>query len=144
LKPVLNQDYRIFLCYASEDKPAVKNLYRKLQADGFQPWLDEKELSPGQDWSAKIRETISNSLVVLICLSHKSLTKEGFVQKEIKFALDIADEKPEGTIFLIPIRLENCTIPQRLKHLHYVDLFDENGYEKIITSLKLRLVQKSG
>lgn len=53
----------------------------------------------------------------------------------MKFALDAADEKPEGKIFLIPARLEECTIPDRLKQLHCVDLFDLNGYERLLKAL---------
>jgi hypothetical protein len=43
---------------------------------------------------------------ILVCLSPDSINKEGYVQKEIKYALDVADEKPEGVIFFIPARLE--------------------------------------
>ena len=35
---------RIFLCHASEDKPQVREVYRHLQEEGFQPWLDEEDL----------------------------------------------------------------------------------------------------
>jgi len=75
---------------------------------------------------------------VVICLSHKSITKEGYIQKEIKFALDSADEKPEGTIFLIPARLEECVVPDQLGRWQWVDLFDETGYERLLRSLERR------
>jgi len=41
----------------------------------------------------------------------KDITKQGFVQKEIRFALDIADEHPPGRIFIIPVRLVDCDVP---------------------------------
>jgi hypothetical protein len=68
----------------------------------------------------------------------QSINKEGFVQKEIRIALDVADEKPEGTIFVIPARLEQCDVPQRLSHLHWVDLFEKDGYEHLYKALQLR------
>jgi hypothetical protein len=40
---------RIFLCHASEDKPQVREVYQRLGALGFEPWLDEVEILPGQD-----------------------------------------------------------------------------------------------
>jgi hypothetical protein len=44
---------RIFLCYSSGDKPAVRELYRRLRADGFEPWLDGVNLLPGQTGGKK-------------------------------------------------------------------------------------------
>src|SRR5258706_14627645 len=43
----------LFLCHSSRDKAAVRALYRRLKDDGFDPWLDEEKLLPGQDWSMK-------------------------------------------------------------------------------------------
>lgn len=130
---------RVFLCHASADKPAVHDLYQRLNSEGFiQPWLDEEELLPGQDWDTEIRKAVRTSDVVLVCLSPHSITKAGYVQKEIKFALDVADEQPEGTIFLIPLRLEACDVPERLSKWHWANLFEARGYERLLRALKLR------
>jgi len=32
-------------------------------------------------------------------------------------ALDVADEKPDGTIYVIPALLEECSVPDRLKEM---------------------------
>ena len=46
---------RIFLCHASDDKAQVREVYQRLQAiDGLEPWLDEEDLLPGQDWTREI------------------------------------------------------------------------------------------
>ena len=39
---------RIFLAHAREDKPQVRDLYDRLKERGFDPWLDEIDLIPGQ------------------------------------------------------------------------------------------------
>jgi Tol biopolymer transport system component/outer membrane protein assembly factor BamD (BamD/ComL family) len=101
-------------------------------------WLDQEKLLPGQDWRLEIPRAVREADVVVVCLSKKSITKEGYVQKEIKFALDIAEEKPEGTIFLIPARLEDCVVPERLSRWQWVDLYEENGFIRLLRSLKLR------
>jgi hypothetical protein len=129
---------RVFLCHSSGDKPAVRDLYRRLRADGFQPWLDEEELLPGQDWDHEIRRAVRAADAILVCLSCESVTKAGYVQKEIRFALDVADEQPEGTIFLIPLKLEECEIPERLRRWQWVDLFEEEGYERLLRALRVR------
>ena len=129
---------KVFLCHASGDKPKVRELYAYLTAEGINAWLDQEKLLPGQDWRMEIPKAVRDADVVIICLSKQSITKEGYVQKEIVFALDIAEEKPDGTIFLIPARLEECTVPSRLERWQWVDLYAESGYIKLLQSLKIR------
>lgn len=128
----------VFLCHASSDKPAVRELYKTLQRAGFNPWLDEENLLPGQDWNFEITKAVRNSHVVIVCLSEKSVNKKGYVQKEIIFALDVADRQPEGTIFIIPVKLEECNIPNRLSHWQWVSLQEPRGYDRLIAALNRR------
>jgi len=131
---------RVFLCHAKEDKPKVRELYRRLRADGVEVWLDEKSLLPGQDWKVEIPKAVREADVVIVCMSSVSARKEGFVQAEINFALDKALEKPEGTIYIIPAKLEECDAPDKLSRWQWVNLFEdyEGGYEMLMLSLKLR------
>jgi hypothetical protein len=127
---------RVFLCHSSGDKPAVRALYKQLKKDGFEPWLDEEVLLPGDDWAYEIAKAVREAEVVLVCLSRSAITKGGFVQKEIKFALDKADEKPEGSLYIIPVLLEECVVPERLSKWQWVSLVDKQGYEKLNYSLQ--------
>lgn len=129
---------KVFLCHASDDKTRVEPFYDLLVKDGVDPWLDSKKLLAGQKWRIEIQKAMKNSDAVIVFLSSKSTTKEGFVQNEIKIALDLADEKPEGTIFVIPAKLEPCNVPERLSELHWVNLFETNGYEGLFRALKER------
>src|SRR6266851_5867205 len=90
---------QVFLCHSSSDKQAVRKLQSQLRAAGFEPWLDEENLLPGQDWEREIKRAVRTSDVVLVCLS-KSINKAGYLQREIRDVLDVADEQPEGVIFL--------------------------------------------
>lgn len=129
---------RVFLCHSSRDKQAVRDLYKRLKADGIAPWLDEIDILPGQEWESEIRRAVYESDVVLVCLSHAAMTRRGFVHKEITFALDVADEQPERTIYLIPAKLEECEVPERLNRWQWVNYFQEGGYEKLLESLRVR------
>lgn len=129
---------KVFLCHSSGDKPQVRELYRRLREEGIDPWLDEENLIPGQDWQIEIPKAVKKAHAVLVCLSNKSITKEGYVQKEIKFALDAADEKPEGVIFLIPVKLEPCQVPGRLSRWQWVNYYEEGSYKRLLKALKLR------
>ena len=97
---------RIFLCHAREDKAQVREVYHRLRAiEGFEPWLDEKDLLPGQDWAYEIKQALKTSDFILLFLSRASGAKRGYVQREMKLALDALQELPEGTIHTIPVRL---------------------------------------
>jgi hypothetical protein len=126
---------KVFLCHGKEDKSSVRHLYHRLQAVGIEPWLDEEQILPGQDWKLEITRAVRQSDIVLVCLSRTSVGKTGFVQKEIKDALDAADERPEGMIFLIPTRLEECEVPDRLRDRQWVDLFNPRGFDLLLKSL---------
>lgn len=115
---------RVFLCHASQDKPIVRELYRRLLAEWFiDPWLDEEKLLPGMNWDMEVGKAVEAADAVIVCLSNSSVTKEGYVQKELRIALDIALEKPEASIFLIPLRLEDCDTPRSLRQFHGADYF---------------------
>lgn len=137
-----NRPLKVFLCHSSADKPAVRELYQKLRAEPWiQPWLDEEELYPGQDWEIEIERAVESSDVVLVCLSISSINKRGFVQKELRFALDVALEMPEETIFIVPLRLEECTPPRSLRDWQYADYFEsqrDRGFERLLVSLRKR------
>jgi N-acetylmuramoyl-L-alanine amidase len=47
-------------------------------------------------------------------------------------------EKPEGEIFIIPARLEECDNLESLRKWHWVDLFEDDGYEMLMRALRVR------
>ncbi len=137
-----NRKLKVFLCHASEDKLAVRELYQRLKRDKWiDPWLDEENLLPGQDWDLEIEKAVEDTDAVLVFLSHNVVNKAGYIQKEIKKVLDVSDEKPDGTIFVIPVRLEDIEPPKRLAKRHYVDYFQkehhEKSYQRVLRSLAL-------
>lgn len=136
LRPRALSAVRIFLCHSSSDKPAVRQLYNRLLTDGFRPWLDEEDLLPGQDWNLEIGRAIRASEVVLVCLSKESVSRTGYVQREIREVLDAADARPEGALFVVPARLESCPIPERLAKWNCVDLHRKDGYRRLRAALR--------
>lgn len=127
---------QIFLSYAYEDRDKIIEISQQLAKAGYETWVDVMNLLPGQDWEVEIRKALKNSEFVLIFLSQNSTTKEGYIQKEIKSALRLADEKPEGTIFVVPIKLEDVEIPESLKHIQWLEFYRSDGWEKLLRSLK--------
>jgi WD40 repeat protein len=138
---------RVFLSHAQDDKPRVERLYKRLKAVGISPWLHSEEVKPGQDWDFEISQVIPTSAAVVVILSSRSVTKkgsfrkkQGYFQKEIECALAVAKTKPRGTRFIMPVRLDDCGLPENLRQLHWVDLFVRNGFENLHQSLQQRIV----
>jgi hypothetical protein len=143
--PDNNRKLRVFLCHASQDKPVVRELHQRLLAEGWiDPWLDEEKLLPGQDWDIEIEKAVESTDVVIVLLSNNSVTKEGYIQKELRFVLDISNEKPDETIFVIPVRLDDCSIPRRLKKWQYVDYFPSGRKDWALKRLFQSLETRSG
>lgn len=109
---------QVFLSYAHEDRQIVLSFYRRLLIAGFQPWIDIKNLYPGQIWTEEIKRALSNSDFVLIFLTKNSISKEGYVNKEIKSALEIAKEKPVGSVTLIPVKVDDVQVPKKYFNIY--------------------------
>jgi sulfatase modifying factor 1 len=129
---------RVFISYAREDKATAQRLYDDLKKNGADPWLDDENLLPGQHWELEIGKAIKSCDYFLALLSSQSVSKQGYVQKELKTALDILGECPKSRIFFIPARLDDCEpIDEELKGLHCADLFPsyDRGLAKILRAL---------
>ena len=132
---------KVFLCHCSEDKQAVRELNTKLEEDGYDPWLDEEDILPARLWTDEIQQGLHASHAIVVCLSKEFQYKEGFVQKELGYALELAEEKPDRALFLIPVRLEDCGIPARLSSWQCIDLYLPGGYAKLKAVLDERARQ---
>lgn len=115
---------KVFVSYAREDAEIADQLYRSLRMAGINAWMDKHDLLPGQDWDLAIKQEMKSSSHFVCLLSTASVTKKGYVQREIRQALDIAEGFPPGEIWIIPVRINNCEpLHPALRKLHYVDLF---------------------
>lgn len=135
-----------FLCYAKENQTTVREFSQRLKSEGWiDPWFDEEDILPGQIWQDSVINAVRQSHAVIVFLSEIAIASEGFFHKELKLALDTAAEKPEGTIFIIPIRIDHCDVPDMLMKYQYVDYFgDEQQKERVYSSLIAALRNRAG
>lgn len=141
---------RIFLAHGSEDKTEVRRLYADLKRRGFDPWLDEEDLVPGQIWNEEIPRAIREAGVFLACLSSRSAGRIGYVQNEFRLALAALSERPAGSIYLVPVRLDDCEIPDlqlpdrglSLRQLHWVDLWRHGGLDRLARAIEQALANR--
>lgn len=124
---------KVFLCHAMEDSKRVEDLSNLLQDEGLDPWFDKEDLLIGDRWEDEIYKAIEKSDFFAICLSKTSVNKTGFIQKEIRTAVNEYQRRPQDVAYLIPLKLETCDIPKikldsntRLTDLQWIDVFEND------------------
>lgn len=119
----------LFVCHASEDKPFVERLVRELDRRALYAWFDKREILVGESIVDKVNQALSDSKYVIAVLSSNSVGKP-WVVKEIGSSL--MRQLDGGKTSILPVLLENCTIPPLLADLKYADFrhsFSEGLYE---------------
>jgi hypothetical protein len=127
---------KIFLSYLRVNKVEVLKLYKKLSDAGFAPWMDVKDIRPGQTWPVTTKRAIDTSDFFLACLTKGSVDSEGFFKQELAWALD-NKKKRESGIYLIPVRLEDCETPTSLKKLQWLNLYERGGWDRLLETLQV-------
>ena len=133
---------RIFISYAKEDIKKAHLVFLALKREGYSPWIDKENLCVGQNWDLEIQMAIQGCDLFVACLSKNSVTKEGYVHKELKKGLDLLDRKPEGSIYLIPVRIDECKVPSRFQMLHWCDMFELNWEERLLNAVRVACITK--
>ena len=130
---------QVFIAYAKEDEALAARLSRDLNAAGFPPWMDVHKLLAGQNWPRAIESAIDASGFFVACFSRNSVRKKGGFQSEIRYAMDCARQLPLDNIYIVPVRLDNCTVPPTIRReLQYIDLFPdwEAGMARIVSMMR--------
>lgn len=90
---------------------------------------------PGERWEQAIWRGVKQADLFLVVLSRRSVGKRGFLQREIRLALSIWQEKLDDDIYLIPARLDECEPPGALSQFQWVDLFSDGGFERLCAAI---------
>lgn len=125
----------VFISYRHEDSASVDRLESRLLDAGIQVWRDKKDLWPGDHWRTVIRRAITDgTLVFLACFSSASLARpRSWQNEELSLAVEEMRLRPADEPWLIPIRFDNCDIPdidigagRTLGSVQRSDLFGDN------------------
>jgi hypothetical protein len=136
----------VFIAHVQEDSVAASRIYDALERAGCSPWMDQKKLTPGQNWPRAIENIIETSDFFIACFSANSVNKWGGFQAEIRYALDCARRVPLDEIFMIPVRLNPCRLPRSIqRELHQVDLFPDwnRGLRQIVAMIRVAAGKRS-
>ncbi|MGO8716687.1 MAG: toll/interleukin-1 receptor domain-containing protein [Smithella sp.] len=126
----------LFISHSSADKPFARKLIAELSKDNsLKFWIDEKELSAGDDIQKSITSSLHESDYLLIVISEKS-TKSNWVNFEISQFMSIAGGKN-----IIPLVIgKGHSFPEPIdnliRRLKYLDFSDEIKWQENIRELK--------
>jgi hypothetical protein len=125
--------FDVFLCHNSEDKPAVREIARKLTAEGIKPWLDVEQIPPGTTWQTALEEQINNIKSAAVFVGNSGIGP--WQNEEIQAFLS---QFMERKCPVIPTILGSATttpdLPWTLKNRPHVDfrVSDPNPLKQLI------------
>ena len=126
----------MFISYAKEDINFAQKVYDYLENLGFEPWLDKKKLLVGQNWKIEIDKALRKANFIVLLLSSTSVSKRGFVQREFKAALDFYQDKLEDDVFIIPLKINDCEVPNSLSSFQWIEYENDETLENVVLSIR--------
>lgn len=130
----------IFISYAHPDQDRVLPFFEWLESHEFDVWIDCRRIKPGQNWDFEINRAFEKATFVLAFISKQSYERRGYIQRELKLALDKLTERLDDDIYIIPILLDDdVEIPVRLKGIQSIKASELNCKEQIADSIRHQL-----
>ncbi|MBZ5689676.1 MAG: toll/interleukin-1 receptor domain-containing protein [Acidobacteriia bacterium] len=102
-----------FVSYARPDAPFALRLAADLRAAAVEVWLDQLDIKPGEPWDQAVEQAIKCCDSLLVVLSPRAVDSRP-VMDEVSYAL-------EANKRIVPVVVETCELPFRLRRLHYTD-----------------------
>jgi formylglycine-generating enzyme required for sulfatase activity len=115
---------KIFLSYASEDRPIAEQISLALGEQGHDMFFDRKDLPAGEEFHGRIRRGIESSDLFVFLVSAKALDAGSYTLNE----LDIAEKtwpKPGGRV--LPVLLDQTDVKALPNFLKSVTVLQTQG-----------------
>ncbi len=135
---------RVFLSYVKEDLDFVKKLDKIIEDNGFQTIVDYKSLRAGENWKNSIRKLIFDSHYFIPCFSSNFNQRyQTSFLRELNWALDKIKDIQSDRLWILPIKIDECSIPENLNirsgelltDLHYIDMFPDDNFDNAVGNL---------
>lgn len=114
---------RIFLSYSRVNQQFSLKLACELKSAGFSVWMDQFDIPTGSRWDDEIEKALHECEIFLFIMTPASVESEN-AKDEVGYAIDHGKH-------VLPVLLEKCTVPLRLRRLQYVDFTKMNFNEGI-------------
>ncbi len=117
----MSESFDVFLSHNSQDKPAVRELARALEARGITVWLDEEQLVPGRPWQEALEKVIQTAHTAAVLVGDDGLGP--WEIPEMRACLsEFVDRKLPVIPVLLPDAPARPQLPLFLRGFTWVDL----------------------
>src|SRR3954454_17377271 len=103
----------VFLSHATNDKPLVEELARRLARENLKPWLDKWNLIPGTAWQPEIESALGECAACAVIIGPGGLGP--WHHEEMRVAIDRRVADRERAFRVIPVLLPGVERPERSK-----------------------------
>lgn len=126
----------LFLSYCRRETPFVNALFKRLEHDGYDVWLDYQCLIPGRPWQVQIDLGIVESDVFLLVVSREAIASPN-VEYEWRRALALEKR-------IVLLIFEAVSLPMELQYCEWIDFrgIFEHSVKKLQVQLALPATQK--
>jgi hypothetical protein len=126
-KMAAEKNRRAFISYSRVNKEFATKLSKGLRAAGYPIWFDQLDIPTGARWDDELEDALQECSIFMIILTPASIASEN-VKDEIGYAIDHGKR-------ILPVLLEDCDVPLRLRRFQYVD-FTTKSFEEGFESAK--------
>lgn len=131
---------RIFISYASPDRPFAEQLAQGLAKRGHEPFFDSAVLRPGQAWQDILAKGLRDADAVLLLVSQAS-SASSWVFMEAGAAFEYWRQR--GRPLVLPVILDNANIPGPLQQIQAI-IAPDRDVEVILNAVDLALGRQMG
>lgn len=129
---IINNQHDVFISYSSDDVNWVQQTLKPFLIErGFSVKTD-KEFRGGGLSVEQMANGVSHSRHVLAIMTPSFMNSEW---TKLETAMTLLDDPAGKFRKLIPILLDDCTIPNYIKVRHYRDMRDDNGWDELVEDL---------
>jgi formylglycine-generating enzyme required for sulfatase activity len=132
----------VFLSYNLEDHSAVEILAHRLREAGIEPWMDFKNLIPGQDFMDVIKVALDQCRICLVCIGARGV--KPWHNSEIQSA--IYNRINEGDFNVIPVLLPGANreglsdLPAFVQSVQWLEfpesVDDEESFRQLLAAIR--------
>src|ERR1017187_6753984 len=127
---------RVFISYSHADSEFANKLAADLHATGIDVWIDKWKINIGESIVGRINDGIHKSDFLIVVLSNQSVSSR-WVLEELN-AATVRNVELEKGAFILPVLIEDCPIPELLRHRKYADFRADasSAFRALVAALK--------
>ncbi|MGB6163739.1 MAG: TIR domain-containing protein [Pseudonocardiaceae bacterium] len=120
----------VFVSYAREDLPFVRQLAEELTARNREVWVDLEGILPSARWMEEIRTAITEADAIVFVI-----TPDSVVSKVCRIELDYASEQSKRLVPILIRQTPTGDVPPALAELHWLPFLDGTDFEARVDRL---------